>query len=454
MNPNSYSAGQGYYSPSSYAPAAGAGGHGYPGSMSPYGGGPPMSPYNGGQGQSPTQQQQSIYANQNSQFTGGGGQSPGAGGYPPYPPHQSMQNYYNNGSPTHSVHYPFGPGQIRPGGHEPPRLPAPHPMGLNMMGGARIPHPIHSPNQNVTGNNQIKTENVDLKVGGGPHYPPTQGYNQSAFGFNGYGGGTGNGGGPRPILSPMSPHGRTNISPSNLSPRDGPPNMSPHPTNLYSNQQSSPGNNAISTIASQASTFPHQPPFTTGGYEYFNKQQPPVTQMQPSPLAVGGGYHNKDETAGASSFPPTTTDDKLSDAQSNASEPSFNADNNDVNNLVKKEVISSEHSGDITHNTSNNKQPGDADQPPSIKQELDGDVKVKTEKLEGFNYEDGKEGNAGGYGGNSTAGGMMEGGHAAAMNLDSIPELPDIPDLKYEDIGAMNRQKEQLVIRPKDPSSL
>ena len=434
MNPNSYTSGQGYYSPSNYGPPA----HAYPGSMSPCAGGPPMSPYSQGQGQSPTQQ--SIYANQNSQYSGaggGGGQSPG--GYTPYPPIQSMQNYYNNQSPTHSVHYPFGPGQVRPGHPEPPRGPAPHPMGLMM--GSRIPHPMNSPNQNVTGN-QIKTENADLKVGGGPQYP--QGYNQSAFGFNGYGGGTGNGG-PRPILSPMSPHGRTNISPgapSNLSPRDQPPNMSPHPgvgSNLYSNQESSPGNNAISTIASQASTFPHQPPFS-GGYEYFNKQTPPVTQMQPSPLSQGSGYGgggHKDELGGGPAVGSYPTDDKLSDVQSNASagetpqHPPFNDENGGLANLVKKEKIS-DNSGDI--NNSSNK-PGE--EPPSIKQEVGGEVKIKTEKLEGFNYDDGGKG--GGYGG-----GMMEG-----MNLDSIPELPDIPELKYEDVGSMDRRhmvKEGLFI--------
>ena len=231
MNPNhGYS--QGFYGQTGSnfgGGPGGPGGHGYPGSMSPYAGahGGPMSPYSGGQGQSPNSSQ-SMYANQNSQYNNqsqGGSPYPGSGGAGGYPspsggfhPHQSMQSYYNNHSPTHQHHFPpFGGGgphlAVRhPADQGGPRGPTPHPMGLMM--GARIPHPMNSPNQNVTGN-QIKTENLDLKVGGTIYAAAvggggqSQGYNQSGFGFNGYGAGGGGGGGagngvsaPRPTLSP------------------------------------------------------------------------------------------------------------------------------------------------------------------------------------------------------------------------------------------------------------
>merc|ERR1719159_73959 len=82
---------------------------------------------------------------------------------------------------------------------------------------------------------------MDLKPGSsGNMYsqpaPSSQGYSGPAYGYNGYPAPT------RPLMSPMSPHGRLNISPGgpNLSPREGPPNMSPHPS-LYSQQQPSPG---------------------------------------------------------------------------------------------------------------------------------------------------------------------------------------------------------------------
>ena len=352
-------------------------GHGFPGSMSPYGGGP-MSPYSQGQSQSPTggQQQQPMYGNQNSQYSqggGGGAYQGGAGGgqysNPPYHPQQPMQNYYNNHSPTHS--FPFGshmplrhpsPDQGAPRGPT-----APLPMGMGMMGG-RVPQPLHSPNQ-AHPNHPIKTETMDLKGGGvGPNYapPPPQGaYSQTGFGFNGYGG-------PRPILSPMSPHGRLNQSPGgpSLSPREGAgANMSPHSGHPYGGQQASPSNNPISTIASQASTFSSQPPFNAGYNEYFNKQGPPPP-TQPSPLSQAAGFGGaiKEEVCA----PAQADADKFSDAQSNASGPSGGGE--------------TPHHNTFSDELNIKKEPGDLGKGEETSRVLSPPPTIKSEKLEGFNY--------------------------------------------------------------------
>merc|ERR1711892_1244071 len=373
MNPNhSYGPGSGFYGQpgSAFAPASGAPNHGYP----PHAG--PMSPYaNQNQGQPPPNrgQQPSMYGNQNSPFNNQNQSSsytgPGPGSYnnqsSGFHPQPTMQTYYNNHSPTHQ--FQFG------GPHPPPlRHPSPPPQGprgpappMGMMIGSRIPHPtMNSPNQNVVTGNQIKTENIDLKQGS-MYAAASQGYSQSGFGFNGFGGPPGSvTGPPRPLMSPMSPHGRMNLSPGgppNLSPREGPPNMSPHSghppmgSNLYAQHQNSPGNNAISTIASQASTFPapsqHHQSYSSQ-YEYFNKQSQP-SQMQQSPMSSSSGFGGqKDDLTPEQRLGSFPSDDKLSDVQSNASVRSGDDSNPTLTNLVS---VKKEPSDTQTGDTLNNK---------------------------------------------------------------------------------------------------
>jgi len=467
MNPNhSYGPGSGFYGQpgSAFAPASGAPSHGYPahgGPMSPYGGGPsgPMSPYaNQNQGQPPPNggQQPSMYGNQNSPFNNQNQSStytgPGPGSYnnqsSGFHPQPTMQTYYNNHSPTHQ--FQFG------GPHPPPhRHPSPPPHGprgpappMGMMIGSRIPHPtMNSPNQNVVTGNQIKTENIDLKQGS-MYAAASQGYSQSGFGFNGFGGPPGSvTGPPRPLMSPMSPHGRMNISPGgppNLSPREGPPNMSPHSghppmgSNLYSQQQNSPGNNAISTIASQASTFPapsqHHQSYSSQ-YEYFNKQSQP-SQMQQSPMSSSSGFGGqKDDLTPEQRLGSFPSDDKLSDVQSNASvrsgddtpkHSSFGDDSNPtLTNLVS---VKKEPSDTQTGDTLNNKTSSDDKQSTGDSDDNKFTPKSESEdtKPEGSYYEEHKDFT---LKANQT---LIDN-----MNLDSIPELPEIPELKYEDVSEM-----------------
>jgi len=472
MNPNhSYGPGPGFYGQpgSAFAPATGAPGHGYPshpGPMSPYGGGPsgPMSPYaNQNQGQPPPSggQQPSMYGNQNSptmfnnqnQSSSYTGAAPGSynnqsSGFHPQP---SMQTYYNNHSPTHQFQF-GGPHPPHPSPHRHPSPPPHGPRGpappLGMMIGSRIPHPtMNSPNQNVVTGNQIKTENIDLKQGS-LYASASQGYSQSGFGFNGFGGGGPPGsvtGPPRPLMSPMSPHGRMNISPGgppNLSPREGPPNMSPHSGqppmggNLYSQQQASPGNNTISTIASQAgSTFPapSQHQSYSSQYEYFNKQS---HQMQPSPLSSSSGFGGqKDDLIPEQRLGSFPSDDKLSDVQSNASvrsgddtpkHSSFGDDSNPtLTNLVsvKKEPSDTQTGDNLNNKTSSDDKPSTGD---SDDNKFTPKSEPEDSKPEGSYYEEHKDFT---LKANQT---LIDN-----MNLDSIPELPEIPELKYEDVSEM-----------------
>ncbi len=266
--------------------------------MSPYTpGGAPMSPYSQGQSQSPTGSggggggnggtatggsSGSLYSNQSSPYS----TSAAGGGYQPPPFHQPIPGgyHYGNHSPTYGQ---YG------------RLPGSHPGGM-LPSPVRIPHPMNSPNQNLSsmgGPGPIKTEPMDLKGNG----PFSQAYNQAAGGgFSGF-----NSNYPLhrpPTSSPMSPGcenpaGGTpshdsphhpqesgNIAPSssNMSP-GGPGHLSGSMGgNVYNNQlhhqqQNSPGTN-----------FPHtpQPQYPPGaGSEWFPPTSQPPTSVpsQPSP---------------------------------------------------------------------------------------------------------------------------------------------------------------------------
>ena len=425
MNPNHGYPPGGFYSQTGANFGQGPG-HGFPGSMSPYGGGP-MSPYSQGQGQSPTsgggggQQQQPMYGNQNAQYSQQGASSGGGGGgaYPggsaggagqfsnqPYHPQQPMQNYYNNHSPpTHGFPFGGGGGAGHLGQRHPspdpsggPRAPGgPGPLGMRMIGG-RVPQPLHSPNQQTGPHLPIKTETMDLKAAGGGYAPPPQGaYSQAAgFGYNGFGGGGGGTGGPRPILSPMSPHGRLNQSPGgggpSLSPREG-AGMSPHAGHPYGGGgQASPSNNPISTIASQASTFSSQPPFNAGYNEYFNKQggpppPPPPGAALPSPQAASFGGGVKEEPGTAPAAGGFNNDaDKQSDAQSNASVPSTNGGDTPQHNTTSDELNIKKEPGDMAKAGGDDGGGGQSAvlSPPPQKQQPS--ATIKSEKLEGFNY--------------------------------------------------------------------
>ena len=140
--------------------------------------------------------------------------------------------------------------------------------------------------------------------------------------------------------------------------------------------------------------------------------------MQPSPLSQTGGYGGPKEDSAGGGF---TADDKLSDVQSNASArsgggstPQHSEEHALVN--IKKET-NSELSGDNNpgEHVENGKGGGE-----------DGSSKIKTETLEGFNYEEAPTSK--GYPTPSNQA-LLEN-----MNLDSIPEVPDIPELKYEDV--------------------
>ena len=458
MNPQQSSTS---YAPGFYGqPGAGfTGGTGYQGPMSPYGAGP-MSPYSN-QGAAPppngavsagpgsmysNQNNSPIYnQNQSSSYppSGGAGNYSHQTGAPGFP--SSMQSYYNNHSPTDQ--YQYGPG-----GPPPVRL-SPPPMGM-MLGSSRIPHPnMNSPNQNVvTGNNQMKTENMDLKTGGGMYShgaaPVSQGYSQSSYGYNGYSAMSGPG---RPLVSPMSPHGRLNISPGgpNLSPREGPPNMSPHPS-MYSQQQPSPG-------PGPGSSYPGSiPPGHHGSFqaqysEYFSKQSQPGAQH--SPLSSGsGGY-----SGGAGGQGPGTKEggqsdgDKLSDAQSNAgsvrsgdqetgdtpAHSSFGDDSNHtLTNLVPSSIKKETSDGAVGDN-----KPSDIDidkLSSSADSDMENKFEIKSEKLktepdeiktEGSSYYDQHKDFT--LKANQT---LIDN-----MDINSIPELPEIPELKYDDMSEMTR---------------
>jgi hypothetical protein len=338
--------------------------------------------------------------------------------------------------------------------------------GGGMMGGptmgpmTRIPHPInnHSPNQsNVAGNNQIiKTESMDLNktaaAGGGARLytaaspAAQQGFSSqqtAGFGFNGYGGAA-----PRPTLSPMSPHGgRLNISPGGpgLSPRDAapPPNMSPHPGTIYAAQQQ-PASPATSPFQQGGSGT--GPPYQ---YEYYSKQRG-------RPLSQGSAYSgtSREEEGGpgrgAGGAYLGAPEDKMSEGQSGETQAAFGGEENSggLVNLVniKKEPNSGEQQQQSGDNTFN-KQPGDDTKLPSSnnnttsrnsQQSEQGEevnnsstnnnsgttnnkTVVKTERLEGFNYDEERV--------NSS----QQQQASSMMDLDSIPELPEIPELKYED---------------------
>ena len=399
-----------------------------------------MSPYSG-QGQPPPGGQPAMYANQNSPFHNQNQSSPYSGPGPgPYNDQSSgggfpaMQSYYSNQSPpSHGSVSAHQWGQQHPAQqHQRPLAsPPPHGPARGMPYPARIPHPnINSPNQNtvVTGN-QIKTENMDLKAGS-LYAATSQGYNQSGFGYNGFGG---PGQPSRPLVSPGGP--------PNLSPRaPGPPSMSPHhplgSNSLYSQQQSSPGNNHIA--ASQASTFPAPPsghhPGYSGQYEYFGKQ---ASHASPQYPAV------KEETYDPHRPPSFPSDERsLSDVQSNASarstgddtpkHSSFGDDSNPtvqgptITNLVN---IKKEPSGDT---------PGDdlstSNAPPSDEKQSTGDSEEKKVTPKSEPEEPKPEGS---YFEEQNKDFTLNANQNIIdnMNLDSIPELPEIPELKYEDMG-------------------
>ena len=375
-----------------------------------------MSPYGNNQNQPGPANGASpgLYsaANQNNSNGSQGlyNQNQSSSGYPGYTPGQPGsfpgQSYYSNQSPTHGQ-YPGSYGG--PSSGQPVRL-SPPPAGSmgGMMLGARIPHPsINSPNQN-----NIKTEApADLKQQPGMYgQGPAQGYNSSSYGYNGYGT-------ARPLVSPMSPHqGRLNISPGgpNLSPRDGPPNMSPHPS-LYSHSQPSsspgPGSQPLAYHGSYQAQYS----------EYFAKQQ--QASQSPGQSAAAQGYQGDNS-------------DKLSDAQSNAgsvrsaeTEPETGASLTDPGT----------EQGSLTSLTTVKKETGSQEDRPEtdkLSSESDNDNKF-TPKSES---EDTVKTEAGSYfeqhkdftlKANQT---LIDG-----MNIDSIPELPEIPELKYEDVSEMNR---------------
>ena len=417
MNPN-HSSGSTSSTSSSYVPSFYAGpgpgpfgpSGGYPaGPMSPYSAPPAtISPYanqnqgapNGG-GAAPAGQQ-SLYGNQNSplynQNQSSSYSGPGPGTYI-HPGQNTLQPYYNNQSPTHQFQYGA-------------RHPSPPPLG--MMMGSRIPHPtMNSPNQNVVTGNQMKTESqMDLKPGNsGNMYshpaPSSQGYSGSTYGYNGYPAPS------RPLMSPMSPHGRLNISPGgpNLSPREAPgPNMSPHPS-LYSGQQPSPG----------PGHGQHHQAYNAQYSDYFNK-------MGTSPGYPGTNI--KEELPPDQRVASFHNDDKLSDVQSNASvrsgedtpkHSSFCDDSNPtLTNLVsvKKETSQEAGPGDPTDKNSS----GDSDNENKFtpKSEPD-DTKPEAEY-----FQEQKDFTL-------KANQIL----IDNMNIDSIPELPEIPELKYEDVREM-----------------
>ena len=426
MNPNHSSGSTGSTSSSSYVPGFYAGpgpgsfgpGGGYPGGpMSPYSTPPaPISPYanqnqgapNGGG--SAGGGGQTLYGNQNSplynQNQSSSYSGPGPGSYI-HPSQTSMQPYYNNHSPTHQ--------QFQYGGGQPPlRHPSPPPLG--MMMGPRIPHPtLNSPNQNVVTGNQMKTESMDLKPGSsGNMYshpaPSSQGYSGPPYGYNGYPAPS------RPLMSPMSPHGRLNISPGGptLSPRETPgPNMSPHPS-LYSGQGASPG-------PGHGQHHQGYPQYS----DYFNK-------MGASP-GYGGTASIKEElpTDQQGRLQSFHNDDKLSDVQSNASvrsgedtpkHSSFcdDSSNPTLTNLVsvKKETNNENPQADPTDKTSS----GDSDNENKFTPKSESE----DTKPEGSYFEEQKDFTL-------KANQIL----IDNMNIDSIPELPEIPELRYSDVSEM-----------------
>ena len=432
MNPN-HSSGStsssssyvpGFYAgpgPGSFGPTGG-----YPGGpMSPYSAPPaPISPYanqnqgapNGGG--APPPGQQSLYGNQNSPLYNQNQQSssysgPGPGSYI-HPGQGSLQpGYYNNHSPTHQFQY---------GGGQPPlRHPSPPPLGMPMMG-SRIPHPtMNSPNQNVVTGSQMKTESMDLKPGNsGNMYshpaPSSQGYSGSSYGYNGYPAAS------RPLMSPMSPHGRLNISPGgpNLSPREAPgPNLSPHPS-LYSGQQPSPG----------PGHGQHHQAYNAQYSDYFNK-------MGPSP-GYGGQTNIKEELPPDQRVASFHNDDKLSDVQSNASvrsgedtpkHSSFcdDSSNPTLTNLVsvKKETGNEGQHGDPTDKNSS----GDSDNENKFTPKSEPE---DNKPPEGSYFEEQKDFTL-------KANQIL----IDTMNIDSIPEMPEIPELKYEDVSGMSSHNSQ-----------
>ena len=424
--------------PGASFPGPGGGPVAYPGPMSPYGGGPgPMSPYQppngaGGPGSAMygNQNASPLYnQNQSSQsghFPGNAGpyssqQAPGS--FPGGPGPSSMQSYYNNHSPTQP------PGQYTYGvGPSPVRL-SPPPMNMMALG-ARIPQPtMNSPNQNnvVTGGNQMKTEqNLDLnKQQQGYGAPVTQG-------FSGPGGGYYNGHysqvpAQRPLVSPMSPQHRLNISP-------GGPNLSPREP-LYPGGQPSPG------------------PAYTGGYqaqysEYFSKHQ----SQGHSPLSSGsggyGGGNSKEEKGGYQGDNGSTQGDKMSDVQSNAgsvrssgggetpgaeeqSTPSLTA----LTSAKEKAADNKSGDSDIENKFTPKSEPDD---PVSSHA-----AAVKTEP--GSYFDEHKDFT---LKANQT---LIDN-----MNMDSIPELPEIPELKYEDMSEMRRlgQHPEEAVKKETPPGL
>ena len=276
-----------------------------------------------------------------------------------------------------------------------------------MMMGSRIPHPtLNSPNQNVVTGNQMKTESMDLKPGSsGNMYsqpaPSSQGYSQPQYGYNGYPGPT------RPLMSPMSPHG------PNLSPRERPgPNMSPHPS-LYSGQQASPG----------AGHGQHHPGYQAQYSDYFNK-------MGASP-GYGGPANIKEELPPDPRVVSFHNDDKLSDVQSNASvrsgedTPKHSSFCDDSSNPTLTNLVS------VKKETNNENQPADpTDKNSSGDSDNENKFTPKSEsedtKPEGSYFEEHKDFT---LKANQT---LIDN-----MNMDSIPELPEIPELKYEDMSEM-----------------
>ena len=422
----SYAPGHG---PSSFYPtpqhAAGQPGFpGYPGPMSPYPGSP-MSPYtnqnhNNGVQYSATAGNQNVSPlyNQN-QSSYPGYQTSSSGSQPGYP------GYYNNQSPTHAHQYQAYAGQPVAAGQPSPVRLSPPPMG--MMGlGARIPHPnINSPNQNLAGGGSATpgnktTENIDLKPGSAAMFGATaavsQGYSGSGAAGYGYNGFTGQHP-TRPLVSPLSPHGRLNISPGgpSMSPRDGPPNMSPHPS-LYS--QHSPGPSSGQTTTYHGS---YQAQYS----EYFAKQ----SGHGHSP----GGYQpglKTEEAGGQTQYQGEDRSDKLSDAQSNTGSVR-SADPGDqetgetsITNLQSVKKTETAVASDTE------KQSSDSDIDNKFTPKSESEDGVKTEP--GSYFEEHKDFT---LKANQT---LIDG-----MNIDNIPELPEIPELKYEDVSEMNRIHQQ-----------
>ena len=399
-------------------------GGGYPGPMSPYGGGPPISPHyqapNGAGGPAAA-----MYANQNSPlynqnqsssgYPGGGPgnySSQGPGGFPGAGA-GSMQSYYNNHSPTHGP-----PGQYQYGGPAPVRL-SPPPM--NMMGlGARIPQPtMNSPNQNVVtgGSNPMKTENMDLSKQQQQGYhgvPVSQGFSGvpgggAGYSYNGYSAPA------RPLVSPMSPHTggqRLNISPGGptLSPREA-PGSSPHPS-LYSAPQPSPG------------------PYT-GSYQaqyeaaYFSKQQQP-SQSGHSPLSSGsGGYPGLKEEK-MSGY--QGEGDKMSDVGSagGSVRSSDTGDTGGDTGETGPSLTALTSAKEKESTADKDKTDSDIDNKFTPKSEPEDPSNAAVKPEPGSYFDEHKDFT---LKANQT---LIDN-----MNMDSIPELPEIPELKYEDMSEM-----------------